>query len=279
MQTIGRRVSPRGIVWLCALLLGTLAGSLTGCGTMKSNAATEQMLNSDAVDAAVAKIDFTPLKGQLVYLDTQYMVNHKGVGFVTAEYVISSLRQQMMAAGLLLQTKMEDADYVVEGRIGTLGIDSHEVVYGIPANNLNAAASAAATLSGVPAAPSIPEMSVGRRNAQAGAAKIGVFAYHKESREAIWQSGISVAKATSRDMWIFGVGPFQRGSIHHGKTKFAGETDDAPIASKREGFNGPIPGYLEETIFASPAKKAPENLVEGGTDGEGTGVQHASGEK
>lgn len=268
-----------GTGWVCALWLGLVAVSHSGCGTTKANTATEQLLNSDAVDAAVAKIDFTPLKGQLVYFDTQYMLNYKGVGFVTAEYVISSLRQQMMAAGLLLQTKLEDADFVVEGRIGTLGLDSHEVVYGVPSSSLNAAASAAATLSGVPVAPTIPEMSLGRRNAQSGAAKIGVFAYERDSREAVWQSGISVARSTARDIWFFGVGPFQRGSIYRGKTRFAGEAEDAPIASRREGYNGPIAGYREEAIFQTPEQKSPVKMADHETTESSQKVEQASGTK
>jgi len=281
-QTIWRPTLPEGSRGtLCAgffLLLFPFL-SLNGCGTTKANTATEQLLNSDAVDAAVAKIDFTPLKGQLVYFDTQYMTNYKGVGFVTSEYVVSSLRQQMMAAGLLLQQKIEDADFVVEGRIGTLGTDAHEVVYGVPASSLNAAATAAATLSGIPMAPTIPEMSLGRRNAQSGAAKIGVFAYERESREAVWQSGISVARSTSRDIWFFGVGPFQRGSIYRGKTRFAGESEDAPIASRREGYQGTIAGYGDEAIFKTPEPISKEKYAEKDKSAKEQPVQQASGTK
>ncbi|WP_437226302.1 DUF6655 family protein [Planctomicrobium sp. SH661] len=272
--TTGHRRLSRCGQGVIALLLVCGIACLQGCGTTKSNTATEQLLNSDAVDASVAKIDFTPLKGQLVYFDTKYMVNHKGVGFVTAEYVISSLRQQMMAAGLLLQEKPEDADYIVEGRIGTLGTDSHELVYGVPSSSLSAAATAASALSGVPAAPTIPEMSVARRNAQAGAAKIGVFAYDRESREAIWQSGISVARSTARDVWVFGVGPFQRGTIYNGKTRFAGESQDAPIASKREGFAGTIADYRDENIFQPPLRKS---RGENSDEATGDGVHQAAG--
>jgi len=248
---------------MSALLLAAIAMTGSGCGTMKSNTATEQLLYSSAVDAAVAKIDFTPLRGELVYFDTQYIKTPPNAGgsIVGADYVISSLRQQMAAAGVLLVPKLEDADYVVEGRLGTLGLDSNEVVYGLPANSLNAAATAAANLAGVSAAPNIPEMSFGRRNAQSGAAKIGVFAYDRVTREAVWQSGISIARATARDMWLMGVGPYQKGTIYNGKTKFAGEAEDTPIASRREGFNGPIAGYKEETIFPALGKKAAAKIA------------------
>ena len=68
---------------------------LTGCGTVKSRSATEQLIISDAVDRSVSQIDFRPLSGKKVYLDTQYVRSIKGPGFVNADYIISSLRQQM----------------------------------------------------------------------------------------------------------------------------------------------------------------------------------------
>ncbi|WP_437190731.1 DUF6655 family protein [Planctomicrobium sp. SH527] len=236
----------------------------TGCGTTKQNMATEQMLNSDAVDAAVAKIDFTPLAGEKVFFDTKYMTNYKGVGFVTAEYVISALRQQMSAAGILIQNDQEAATYVLEGRIGVLGTDAHEVVYGIPSNSpLNSAAQvAAATTTGAPIPASIPELSLARRNDQAASAKIGLFAYEKGTKEVVWQSGSSVAKATAKDLWVMGIGPFQKGSIYKGKVRFAGEANDSPIPPTREGYNGPIVAYAEERIFKKPIPETPPEVLQ-----------------
>lgn len=242
----------------------TLVICCTGCGTTKQNMATEQMLNSDAVDAAVAKIDFTPLSGEKIYFDTKYMTNYKGVGFVTSEYVISSLRQQMSAAGILIQNEMDTATYVIEGRIGVLGTDSHEVVYGIPSNSpLNSAAQvAAATTTGAPVPATIPELSLARRNDQAASAKIGLFCYEKSTREVVWQSGSSVAKATAKDLWVMGIGPFQKGSIYRGKVRFAGETNDTPIPGTREGYNGPIVAYAEERIFKKPIPDSPPEVLQ-----------------
>src|SRR5262245_58090299 len=127
------------------LVIGTLSVAVAlacaGCGTTKQSEATQQLLASDAVDHSIAAIDFRALAGQKVFFDTKYLTNYKGIGFVNAEYVISSLRQQMFAAGCLLQDKLEEAEYVVEARVGTLGNDEHEIVYGIPANNGLATAS------------------------------------------------------------------------------------------------------------------------------------------
>ena len=48
-----------------------------------------------------------------------------------------------MAAGCRLQDSAEDAEYIVEARIGTLGNDEHEIVYGVPANSALATAASA----------------------------------------------------------------------------------------------------------------------------------------
>lgn len=190
-----------------------------GCGTTKSFTATEQLLLSDAVDATVSKLDFTPIANRKVYLDSTYLRTAKGPLLIDSDYVISSLRQQMLSVGVLLVESREEADLVVEARIGALGMNGHDVVYGIPASS--ALSSASAAIVGAPALPSIPEISFARREGRQGAAKIAVFAYDRVTREPYWQSGIAKSKSTSRDMWLFGVGPFQAGTIHD-KTRFAG---------------------------------------------------------
>ncbi len=104
--------------------IGLLSAALVGCGTTKSQRATEQLLMSDAVDRSVASIDFRPLSGQRVYLDTTYVKNIKSESFVNADYIVSSVRQQMVSAGCLLEETREAAEYIAEMRIGTLGTDS-----------------------------------------------------------------------------------------------------------------------------------------------------------
>ncbi len=200
------------------MLLLVLAAT-AGCGTTKLRTATEQLVVSDAVDRSVAHIDFSALSGEKVYFDTQYVTNVKGAGFVNAEYIISSLRQQMASSNCLLQEKKEDADFVVEARVGALGTDDTEVNIGLPSNN---ALSAASTLmAGAPALPPLPEISFARRHDIMGASKVAVFAYHRETKEPVWQSGISTARSVSKDAWVLGAGPFQQGSIYNG-VRFAG---------------------------------------------------------
>jgi len=72
----------------------------TGCGTTINRVATEQLLLSDAVDEAVTQIDFSHFKGQRCYLDTNYLRQNTNTGIVNSEYIVSSLRQQIVTACL-----------------------------------------------------------------------------------------------------------------------------------------------------------------------------------
>lgn len=203
------------IAWACA---GIAFCGLMGCGTTTTRTATEQLLISDALDNAVAQIDFGVLEGKKVFVDTVYLKSVKASGFVNSDYIISSLRQQLTASQCLIQDKREDAEIIVEPRVGALGTDGHEVVYGIPQSG--SVANAAAVLTNSPI-PTIPEISIGKSNAQTGIAKVIVFAYDRESRQPVWQSGVAKSESTSRDTWYLGAGPFQKGTIHEG-TRFAG---------------------------------------------------------
>ena len=210
-----------------------LLALLSGCGTTTKRVATEQLLMSDAVDQAISQLDFRSLEGHKVFLDTLYLHSVKGVGFVNSEYIISSLRQQLTAARCYIQDTRETADVIVEPRVGALGTDGHEVVYGIPqSGNI---ASAASMFSRVPI-PALPEVSFGKNNAQTGIAKVVVFAYDRETRQPVWQSGIAKSESTSSDTWFLGAGPFQKGTIYEGM-RFAGQEIPPPPQFDPENFD------------------------------------------
>lgn len=204
--------------WLAAAL-GALWLAQPGCGTTKSFEATEQLLLSDAVDQSIAAIDFRPLAGNTVFLDTKYLTQMKPPTIVNGDYVISSLRQQMLGAGCLLQETAEAADVIVEARVGTLGSDSFQVSYGVPSNS--ALATAAQAIPTAPPIPILPDISFARRESREGAAKVAAFAYDRVTRQPLWQSGISRSSTTSRDTWLLGIGPIQTGSIR-GRTRILG---------------------------------------------------------
>ena len=236
------------------LFLASVFALICGCGTTTQRVATEQLLISDAVDRAIERIDFRAIANRSVYLDVQYLAGIKGSGAVNGNYIISSIRQQLLAANCRIRENRQEADVIVEPRVGALGTDGHEVTYGIP--QTNALSTAASVLANAPLLPSIPEVSVGRSNAQAGMAKIVVFAYDRESRQPIWQSGISKAESTSKSTWLFGAGPFQRGSIYDG-VRFAGEE----IKKNYNTTNGPNIDYASEYHFPDPADSKSDERV------------------
>jgi hypothetical protein len=184
-----------------------------GCGTTKwsdtARTATEQILISTAVDQAIERIDFSPLAGRNVYLDTQFME-----GIVDKNYVISTMRQHMLAQYCILNTDKETADFTVEARAGAVGTNHHDVLLGVPALVLPTGA-----LTGVPSA--IPEIPFAKSTDQKGIAKIACFAYNNHTGQAVWQSGVYPVVCNAKDTWILGSGPFQRGTIYDG-TRFAG---------------------------------------------------------
>ncbi len=245
---------------------------LSGCGTTKEQLATQQLLLSDAVDRSVSTIDFRPLTGEKVFLDTTYLKSVKTETLVNAEYVTSSLRQQIMAAGCLLQETDKEADIIIEPRIGTLGADDHRVTFGIPENN--ALGSAATLVPGAPRLPQVPEIAVARRDARESAAKIAAFAYDRETRQAIWQSGISQSRATARDTWVMGVGPFQAGSIRK-ETRLAGsrflQFGRKQTGSPPKSFDRPPVDFTAETRFDSgwPVLSSPQGADRGMIPGAG----------
>jgi hypothetical protein len=242
LRTALRSPSFRPFALLPALVLAAFA---VGCGINKSRLATEQLVVSEAVDKAVATIDFSPLSGRRVYFDTQYLdgVNMGQIGNV--KYVISSLRQQMAAYDLRLQEKPETAEYIVEGRIGVLANDGYEVTYGIPGN---AAAASATVLLPTPVpvpAPGMPELSIGRRNHQAGTAKVGLFAYDRVTREPVWQAGVRRGASDVRDTWFLGLGPYHyRPKRNKSYWSAKGEEEQAELAAA-----APLKAYSSNIVF------------------------------
>ncbi|HUE74642.1 MAG TPA: DUF6655 family protein [Pirellulaceae bacterium] len=244
---------------------------------MKSRLATEQLVVSDAVDSAIAQVDFSPLSGQTVFFDTKYLNNARLPGNSNVEYVVSSLRQQMLAYDLRLADKMEDASLIVEARIGTLGNDGNEVTYGIPGN---AALSTASIFFASPvAAPTMPELSLGRRNHQWGAAKLGVFAYDRATHERVWQAGVMTGTSHARDLWVLGVGPFQRGRTYDRVRRRVNGTRETFSADELQLADlDPTEAYASQIDFRKdPVPVRPPEVVsaaEGSTknpaDGKGT---------
>lgn len=246
LRSGSRYLSISVILSLCAL---------AGCGKTMKTEGTEQLLASDAIDKSIAKVDFSPLRGQTVYFDAQYIKTVKGIGFVNADYVISALRQQILAHGCRIVEDQKEADYIVEARVGALGGNEHNVVYGVPANN--ALSTISSVMPNTPPIPTIPELSVARRSHLSARAKVAVFAYERETGESVWQSGTSVADSDARDTWLFGAGPFQRGSVYQG-TELAGVKVRFPWQKPKKQEQAQNYAFHHQKTFRDPKFAIPQ---------------------
>jgi hypothetical protein len=241
-------------------LVCTLVGmisllSIIGCGKTLRNSATEQLILSDSVDRAIRSIDFTPLAGYACYLDTSHLKTVKSATFVNADYVTSSLRNHLASAGGILTDERDDAEIVVEPRLGALGANESEVTYGIPSSSI--LTQAASIVPTAPPVPTIPEISLARKNDQMAATKLAVFAYNAKTGNPVWQSGIATAKSYARDTWLFGVGPFQSGTIYE-KTRFIGIRTKLPLIGGRgEDQRRQLVSHDQEYVFRPPPVSDP----------------------
>lgn len=184
----------------------------SGCGTVKTTGTartgTEQLLLTNSWDSALAKVDFRPLTGVPVYLDTT------NATAVDQGWVVSSLKQAMLTQGVLLRSKPEQAQWIVEARVGAYGTDSYNVMVGIPQTTVPQ------TFTGVPAG-TIPEIALAKKIDQHAVSKLALFAYDRATGQIVWSSGTVLAESTAKDLYVGGIGPIQGGSIRGG-TKFIG---------------------------------------------------------
>jgi hypothetical protein len=203
----------QGWVALSTFFMSALTAiSLAGCGTVKqtgtARTGTEQLLLTNAWDRALQKVDFRPLTGVPVYLDTT------NVNAVDQGWVVSSLRESMLTQGVLLKPKQEQAQYIVEARVGAYGTDAYNWMFGIPQTTIPQ------TITGLPAG-TIPEMSFAKSSDQHAVAKLALFAYDRTSGQLVWNSGTQIDQSNAKDRYIGGLGPIQSGTIRGG-TEFVG---------------------------------------------------------
>jgi hypothetical protein len=245
---------PEPHYWQRLLALVACCAVVSGCGTTKwsdsPRTATEQLLVSDAVDRAISEIDFSALAEKDVYLDTRYIITA-----LDQNYVISTLRQHMLASGCIIKDKPEDATYVVEVRAGSVGTNRQDLLFGVPATNLPTAG-----LLPIGSA-SIPEIALVKRTNQQGVCKLAVFAYDRMSGRPVWQSGNRKIASRAKDTWVLGTGPFQRGTIYDG-TSFAGERLQVPLVGGAPAKSGNSSVASEKIFTRQVADNSEPDKVE-----------------
>ncbi|MHB1424698.1 MAG: DUF6655 family protein [Gemmataceae bacterium] len=238
MRKLQRRQIAGGVAAGALLLLVLGAG---GCGTTRTSdttrTATEQLLISHAIDATVSRLDFRIMAGKRVYLDPQYLNS-----VTDKEYLISSLRQHLLACGCLLQEERTKATYVIEARAGSVGTDRNDMLIGVPQMSFPA------VMPGIPGTM-IPEIALAKKSNRRAVVKIAVFAYDRVSGEPISQSGIVEAISREQNSWLCGAGPFQRGSLHRG-TDFDNQSIVVPILD-RPGGEANLAAVTEPAVWKS----------------------------
>lgn len=236
---------------ILAALAALVSAPSWGCGTVKTTGTartgTEQLLLTNAWDTALQKVDFRPLTGVPVFLDTS------NVTAVDQGWVVSSLRQAMLMQGVLLRAKAEQAQWIVEARVGAYGTNEDSWLLGIPQVTVPP------TLTGMPTG-TIPKIPIAERNRQQGVAKLALFAYDRASGQLVWNSGTMQATANVKDVTIGGVGPIR--SDPNG-TEFMGARvpsakDMAPSKSRRKRGRATAPTVepFEPPPMAAPPSAA-----------------------
>jgi hypothetical protein len=238
----------RGVV-VILLLLGTWVGCGTSKWTDTQRTATEQLLISDAMDRAVSELDFRSLAGKKVYIDSTPLKNA-----TDAPYLVSTVRQHMLASGCILKDKMEDADYVVEARAGSTGTDHHDLLFGVPQTTVPSPV----LFGGTAVAPAtIPEVPLAKRMDQRAVVKIALFAYNRQTGRPVWQSGLVITESKAKHLWVFGTGPFQRGTIYNG-TSFAGDRVKIPLIDPEHDTEAGVKlSIADEAYFIEPPQPSP----------------------
>jgi len=178
------------------LLVGAALLVGAGCGstriTSTSRSATEQLLLTTAADRAIFGIDFRPLVGWPVYLDTS------NLSAVDKDWLTYRLREVMTGQGVQLVDDRQSAAVIVEAGAAVYATDSFNGFLGVPSVPF------VGTLVGLPALTS-PEVSIADKTEQFGVSRIALFARDAETGRMVWRSGTRLADSSYRIHNIAGV--------------------------------------------------------------------------
>ena len=195
--------------WLVWTLLGPIV-VLGGCATIKESdtarTGIEQLLISSAVDRALDKVDFKPVRGAKVFVEPKHL------DCVDKEYVLVALHHRLLAQNCTLTEKPEDADVQLEISSGGVGTDRQDLFIGIPE---------------IPLAPpstiAIPKLSLFNRSKAIGTAKLLVVAFDSKSRQPVINTGYVLARADFKNTTVLAAGGVQSGSVETELVSATGE--------------------------------------------------------
>jgi len=210
---------------VCTLSLFSIS---VGCHTMKQSdtarTGIEQLLVSSSVDRSLDRMEFKPISGAKVFVETKYL------DCVDKNYITVALRQRLLSNNCSLVDKAEESDVTVEVASGAVGTDRDDLFWGVPEIPLPP-----------PSPISVPKMPFFERVKMMGTAKLAVIAYDTKSRVAYINNGYALARADHRDTSIMGFGGWQGGGVKRELDAKTGDIEsynpvDA-VANKVSGTN------------------------------------------
>lgn len=162
------------------LLVLALGMGLSGCASVttkitgSTRAGAEGLLLTGVSDRAVGSIDFRPLAGQPVFLNTTQ------IQAADSGWIIFSLRREMARQGVKVVGDKKDARILVEAAVAAYGTDEVDCRISLP-NSFSA---------GVLPLPTGTSDAGGliRKNRQDAVVKLALFAYDAGSHQLVWES-------------------------------------------------------------------------------------------
>lgn len=149
------------------LALSALAAACTDVKeSLPSRTATEQLLIASAADGAASSLRLDLSGERKAFVDAS---NFEGPD---AKYAASAIKESLLRQGIRLTGDKNDADTIIEIRLGALSVDQSRTVVGIPSITL-------------PGAITLPEASVYSSTENQAVAKFSAFAYDRKSGEMV----------------------------------------------------------------------------------------------
>jgi len=186
---------------LLILVLASGCTSVTVTGTPRTG--TEQLLLTGTWDDAIFHVDFSPMAGEKVYLDTSYIT------IVDKDWVISSIRRTMAEQGVLLENNKDKAQVIVEASFGAYGTDQRDRKFGLPGISL---APSLTTGAAVSAGSSSNGLNFSETNQQDAVVKARLFAYEAKTGRLVWETAPLYNAQGVRDHFVIGSGPYRLSS-------------------------------------------------------------------
>lgn len=210
MQPLIRLIWSTKFCWTVATLAALFVAALAGCATIKrsdtARTGLEQLLVSSAIDRALGGIDWSPIRGAPVFVETKFLE------CVDKNYVIVAVHQRLLANDCTLVDKAEDSAVTVELGSGAVGTDHLESYIGLPEISMPASQVA------------LPKLAIFTRDKSHGTAKLAILAYDTKSKHPVINAGTTLARSDHSNWSLLGLGPVISGSVPAELQSATGET-------------------------------------------------------